>query len=102
MTQEEIVRELVNYLEQHLSGVRGSMDQEPYKGDFFRLFKEAFQQGYFDSGRPILTAGALIDILATRWLTGDSQDELKEELIDSLYTKWAEWRYAWEHYESAD
>lgn len=37
MNQEEIISTALTYLKEHLdkNGMRGHMDQEPYKGDFF-------------------------------------------------------------------
>ena len=101
MTQEGIIEQLQEYLDQHLKGMRGAVSQEPYRGDFFKLFKEAYHNNYFDdSSGPILTADALTGVLCTRWYTEDQElNEKKELLMDQLFSKWYEWRYAWDHYE---
>ncbi len=41
MTQEEIIKALIVLLDGHRTGPRGSLQQEPYKGDFFELFVQA-------------------------------------------------------------
>ena len=100
MNRDEIIREVIDLLEQHLGGTRGAMDQEPYKGDFFKLFKEAYRQGLMEpGGQRMLTADALSGVLAERFFTEDSQDDKRRDLMEQLYIKWAEWRYAWDHYE---
>ena len=42
MTNEEILNRINEYLDQHLSGIRGYIRQEPYIGDFFKLFAAAY------------------------------------------------------------
>lgn len=101
MTQEEIIERLIAYLDQHLKDVRGYIGQEPYKGDFFKLFKEAHRNGYFDErAHPRLTGDSLSEIVVTRWFTGEeAEDKKREHLMHQLFPKWDEWRYAWNHYE---
>ena len=102
MTQEEIIERLIELLDQHLKDVRGYIGQEPYKGDFFKLFKEAYRNRYFDvQADPLLTGDSLRDIVVARWFTGeDAEDERRQQLMDQLFPKWDEWRYAWDHYEN--
>ena len=99
MTQEEIIKQILEYLDQHLKDLRGAIDQEPYKGDFFKLFKEAYRNNYFDS-TPRLTGDALMDVIITRWFTEDEEENKKKRWwMEQLFQKWNEWRYAWVHYE---
>ena len=100
MTQEEIIRQVHELLDMHLKGTRGYIGQEPYKGDFFRLFSQAHRNGYIESSSsPRLTGDALRDILVTRWFDDDeSLNEKRKDLLNLLLTKWDEWRYAWDHY----
>ncbi len=102
MTQEEIIVHLIDYLDQHLRDVRGAIDQEPYKGDFFTLFKEAYKNDYFDvQAYPRLTGDSLRDYVVARWFMGDdAEDERRQILMDQLFPKWDEWRYAWDHYDN--
>jgi hypothetical protein len=46
MDREEIIEGIITYLRQHKNNLRGSIHQEPYKGDFFKLFAAAFNAGY--------------------------------------------------------
>ena len=98
MTPDEIIKRIIDYLDGHLGGSRGSMHQEPYKGDFFKLFREAYDNGYFDeSSRPGLRGDALREKIIERWFTGgDATDEKRWELMNEFSVTWDEWRYAWD------
>ena len=98
MTQEEIIKALIVLLDGHLTGPRGFMQQEPYKGDFFELFAQARRIGYFEPpSSPLLTAGSLRDILVYRWFADDGQDDERKELLEQLLSLWREWHYALNH-----
>lgn len=101
MTQQDIIRELHELLDMHLKGTRGYIGQEPYKGDFFKLFQEAYRSGFIEpSSSPRLTGDALRETLGTRWFDDDeSLNKKRTELLDLLFTKWDEWRYAWDHHD---
>ncbi len=100
MTPEKIIEEIIDCLDSHLKGGRGYIGQEPYKGDFFKLFKEAYRNGYFeDSTSQRLTGDALRDILKERWLKEDGKNDERMKLMERLFTMWNEWRYAWDHYD---
>ena len=72
MTQEEIITRLIDLLDLHLQGGFGSIHQDPYKNDIFKLFREAYRKRYFESfSRPRLTGDALRDTLPVRWDTGN-------------------------------
>ena len=96
MTRDEIVNTLVDYLDQQLKLVRGYIGQEPYRSDFFKLFKEAYEQDYFEIS-PNLKADSIRDTIMTRWSsrTPDQENE-KLELIQQWSVPWDEWRYAWD------
>ncbi|WP_027710405.1 hypothetical protein [Zooshikella ganghwensis] len=100
MNQEKIIQEAVEYLRQHINqhGTRGYIDQEPYKGDWFKLFKVAYINNYLDgSSTPCLASDSFRSILVDRWFDGDRDDE-KTELLEMLINKWTEWKYAWDNY----
>ncbi len=99
MTQDEIINHIIVYLNGHLNGTRGGIGETIYKGDFFKLFKEAYHNGYFDeSSRAGLRGDALRDIIVERWFTGDdAKDEKRWELMSQFSAMWDEWRYAWDH-----
>jgi hypothetical protein len=101
VTQEEIIVQVLQLLHMHLKGVLGHIGQEPYKGDFFELFRQAYCNRYFDrSSSPLLTGDAFREILVARWFDEDaSLNEERTKLIDLLFTKWEEWRYAWDHHD---
>jgi hypothetical protein len=89
---DQIVQEIIVLLRQHIDGLRGSVHQEPYKGDFFRLFAAAFNGGLIEGpGRSdYLSADALTDVLAAR-----SPEVLEGDAFPNLHTFWQEWTYAW-------
>ena len=92
MTHEEIVEAIIGLLRQHSDGSRGTIHQEPYKGDFFRLFAAAFNAGLLESTaqREYLSADSLRDILAAR-----SAEVVNSGTFENLHTFWQEWTYAW-------
>jgi hypothetical protein len=83
MTHDKIVDQIITLLRsQDKHG--GYFHQEPYKGDFFRLFVLANERG---AG---LKADRLHSLIAAR----------APELFDGwnwplLYAAWPEWEYAW-------
>jgi hypothetical protein len=83
MTHDKVADEIIGLLKwQDEHG--GYFHQEPYKGDFFRLFVAAVEEG---AG---LKADRLHSFVASR----------APELFDGknwplLYAAWPEWDYAW-------
>jgi len=92
MDREQIVRALADLLDQHRNGLRGSMHQEPYKGDFFRLFAAAFNAGLIEEPGQTgyLSADALSDVLTDRF-----PETVESEEFSILHSFWGEWTYAW-------
>jgi hypothetical protein len=76
---------IVLYLNQHLSGMRGIMQQEPYKGDFFNLFKSCYLN------QEIQPSDAFRDVVFQK-LNGEELK--KEEIMDSFAVMWDEWKYS--------
>jgi hypothetical protein len=58
MQAEEILDALEEYLGQYVGGTRGLAWQAPYKGDLFKLFLQAYKQGY-DSLQALLRSPAV-------------------------------------------
>jgi hypothetical protein len=89
MSHEEVVDQIIEQLKfQDKHG--GYFHQEPYKGDFFRLFVAAAEE---DNG---LRADRLHSLVAAR----------APELFDGenwplLYAAWPEWDYAWSQAKQA-
>ena len=101
MTQDDVIAQIIEFLDGQLKDIRGHIAQEPYKGDVFKLFKDAYHNGYFDeSSRPGLRGDALRDIIVARWFThDDAEDEKRWELMNQFSARWDEWRYAWDNYD---
>jgi hypothetical protein len=95
MTQEEIITRLIERLDFHLRSGFGSVHQDPYKNDIFKLFREAYNNGYCEqTSRPLLTGDALRDTLQVRWDTANETQ--RHDLAQAVLTMWDEWRYAWD------
>ena len=100
MDREEIIRQFLELLKFHMQS-EASVYQSSYKYEFFALFKEAYQNGYIKTGSPILTADSLAEVIATRWHTGDDEEnELKQDMAWKILAMWREWQYAWERYDN--
>ncbi len=93
MERSEIIDGVVDLLRLHNDGLRGTIHQEPYKGDFFKLFAAAFNAGLIES--PAAKAGYLsADALASA--LGDRAPEIPtNQTYYDLLTFWKEWTYAW-------
>ena len=97
MTQEEIITRLIDHLDLYFTGGFGSVHQDPYKSDIFKLFREAYNNGYCEHpSRPLLTGDALRDTLQVLWDTGGEETQ-RQKLANEVLTMWDEWRYAWDH-----
>ncbi len=103
MDYEQIIQEVLSLLELHIKG-DAYIGQEQYKGDFFKVFKEAYRGGYCDHDRAqqgqLLTADALTEIINTRWESeSDHEDKRRQKVVGELNAMWREWIYAWDHYD---
>lgn len=95
MSKEAIVQAIEDLLRQHKDGLRGSVHQEPYKGDIFRQFSAAYNEGLLDrsiASADYLSADVLADILVSR-----APDLLIHNALREIQTFWLEWTYAWHH-----
>jgi hypothetical protein len=92
MNYDAIVNGVIELLRQHGAERRGSIHQEPYKGDFFKLFATAYNAGLIESASQTnyLSADAPADIIASR-----APEVLDGETWGDLRTFWQEWTYAW-------
>jgi hypothetical protein len=98
MTKNEIVEGVIELLQAHRSGARGSLHQDPYKQDFFALFAKAYNAGMMKRGSEIiLYADALKDIVVAR-----APDLVEDPAWEILYRFWSEWTYAWDHLMDCD
>lgn len=65
MTEDEILEKLVDYVERSV-GLEYPVDSDQYKGIAFKDFRLAWEEGYVESGNPLLTADALTGIIRER------------------------------------
>jgi hypothetical protein len=67
MQSEEILDALEEYLGQYVGGTRKLAWEDPYRGDLFKFFLQAYKQGYAQSVSPApLTGSAIRDELIAR------------------------------------
>ena len=101
MTTEEILDRINQYLDQHISGISGSIHQEPYTGDLFKLFAVAYaNRESAGPSAPCITSDGLIEAIGARSQQADVPEhyQKKIELLRKLGAMWKEWDYAWEMY----
>jgi hypothetical protein len=96
MNGEQIIDEFIALLRRHDTVVyrSASLHQEPYKGDFFKLFAAAYNAGLMKRNPepiPYLSADALTDIIVSR-----APDIVDSENFRTVRSFWQEWTYAWE------
>lgn len=94
MNRDDVVSKVVELLQLHKDGLRGSLHQEPYKADAFKVFAEAFNSGLIESQgqADYLSADALLNILNSR-----APELVTQEAWDILYRFWTDWDYAWKN-----
>jgi hypothetical protein len=94
MQSDEILDALEEYLGQYVGGTRRLAWEDPYRGDRFKLFMQAYKQGYAQSTGPApLTGSAIRDELIVRAEpTLPSQDQ--REFLDQIVILWDAWTYA--------
>jgi len=90
MTKNEIVDEVIKLLHDHKAERAGSIHQDPYKHDFFRLFAAAYNAGMMEKNE--LRADALTQLIVAR-----APELVEDRVWDSLYHFWSDWTYAWDH-----
>ena len=91
MDREEIIDGVIELLRRYKDV--GSIHQEPYKGDFFKLFAAAFNSGLMASPQPAgyLSADALSHVIVER-----DPDVAEDKIFPNVLTFWQEWTYAWQ------
>src|SRR2546426_10133790 len=60
MQSDEILDALEEYLGQYVGGTRRLAWEDPYRGDLFKLFLQAYKQGYAQSASPAPLTGSAI------------------------------------------
>ena len=91
LSRQQILDRLNRIIEGHAGeGIGyGSISQDPYKSDIFRLFVLAF-----DHGMDIAQADALCDALAETYPVHYEQTKLKNDVLVTVASWWREWGYA--------
>ena len=99
MQSEEILDALEEYLGQYVGHTRGLAWQEPYRGDLFKLFLQAYKQGYVQSAGPAPLTGSAIrdELLARSHPTNPPQDQ--RDFLDQIVILWDAWGYALDRYQ---
>jgi hypothetical protein len=94
MTHDQILAEVVAFLESQRRGGIGSLYEEPYRMDLFKLFAEAYNQGLITNG--FLVADRLYDSVKERWLTHEAEEDKKRlSYLEKVHMAWYDWQYAW-------
>ena len=98
MTREEIVGEFNRLLDDHVVWRRGHWDHRSYKLAFFRLFRAAYDGGFFRlRGRYALTGERVREEIIETWITMASpKNTYKLGLLQQMAVEWDAWRYAWD------
>src|ERR1700736_3495819 len=92
MSLDEIVNEIIRLIKTR-DELGGHFQQEPYKGDFFRLFVAAFDAGLLKQNAPkSLKLNSLISIISAR-----DREVFDGETWPLFSAAWPEWDYAWAH-----
>jgi len=99
MQSEEILDALEEYLRQYVGGTRGLAWQAPYKGDLFKLFMQAYKQGYVQSAGPAPLTGTAIreELMAQYQPQNPSQEQ--REFFEQIVILWDALSYALDRYQ---
>ena len=96
MTREEIIHKIITYIDLQLDGLMGEIYQDPYRGAFFDLFVEAYNQGLITDKS--LTVRALLGTLQDKWYAdADGKEYRASRFLEDFLLYWHAWEYAWHH-----
>lgn len=99
MQSEEILDALEEYLRQYSGRTRGLAWQEPYKGDLFKLFIQAYTQGYVQSTGPApLLGSAIREEFMVRYKPASPSPE-QPGFLDQIVILWDAWSYTLDRYQ---
>ncbi len=99
MQAEEILDALEEYLGQYVGGTRRLAWQDPYRGDLFKLFLQAYKQGHEQSAGPAPLTGSAIrdELLARAQPTPPAADQ--RAFLEQIVILWDAWGYALDRYQ---
>jgi hypothetical protein len=91
----ELLKQLRKLIEVHTE-MGCSIHQAGYKDDYFRLFKEAYINNWFEtSARPRLTGDAIRDYFYGDWLAEENEINIKRaKTMNAVLNMWDEWYYS--------
>jgi hypothetical protein len=98
MTRDDIVAEFNRLLDDHVVWRRGHWDHRSYKLAFFRLFRTAYEEGFFRlRGRYALSGERVREEIIEIHITMVSpKNTYKLGLLQQMCIEWEAWRYAWD------
>ena len=98
MTRDEIIDGFNSLLDDHVVWHRGHWDHRSYKIAFFRLFRDAYEAGFFRvRGRYAVTGLRLREEIIERYITmANPKNVYKLGLLEQMATQWDAWRFAWD------
>lgn len=98
MTRDDIVGEFNRLLDDHVVWRRGHWDHRSYKLAFFKLFRAAYEGGFFRlRGRHALTGERIREEIIEGHITMASpKNTYKLGLLQQMAAEWDAWRYAWD------
>jgi hypothetical protein len=98
VTREDIIEGFNQLLDDHVVWRRGHWDHRAYKVAFFRLFREAYDAGFFRiRGRYAVTGPQLRDEIIERFMTiANPKNVHKLGLLEQMIAEWDAWRFAWD------
>jgi hypothetical protein len=98
MTRDDIIEDFNRLLDDHVVWRCGHWDHRAYKVAFFRLFREAYDAGFFRiRGRYAVTGPRLRDEIIERFITiANPKNVYKLGLLEQMIAEWDAWRFAWD------
>jgi hypothetical protein len=98
VTRDDIVTGFNALLDDHIVWRRGHWDHRSYKLAFFKLFRAAYEGGFFRiRGRYALTGERLRDEIIERYVAiSNPKNVYKLGLLQQMIAEWDAWRYAWD------
>ncbi len=98
MTRDEIITGFHELLDDHIVWRRGHWDHKYCKLAFFKLFRAAYETGFFRiRGRYAVTGERLREDIMERYITvSNAKNIAKLGLLEKMAGEWDAWRYAWD------
>ena len=98
MTRDELIVDFNRLLDDHLIWRRGHWDHRAYQLAFFKLFRAAYEGGFFRiRGRYAVTGERVKEEIIECFVTEESpRNVAKLGLLGTMVTQWDAWRYAWD------